>query len=180
MKPEINIEKLLQNDLPMLEEKLYILWNEIQAELTTIRSTDPLQVQALLLDDFIKTMDPQLNQLIKKDNYFILPYLRKIMELFRKGNKQEALLHFGNIIHPLTVVLQKQSKIMEELQELRRQTNNFNLFFVHSFRLQQLIMHLFEFYQHFEKYLFIEENILLPGIQHLLEPEETVFNSNQH
>ncbi len=169
MKAIREIQKIYCEELPMLEEKLFALSNQIHAEIETLMKAEEQNVQASLIHNFMQRLEPGLKQLIHKDVTFILPYIKKIVELFEQGDVASAYQHYQNLKKPVADLIKSQNEVMDQLSRLRQETRNFNLFFVRDARLKKLIIHLFNLYQCFEKYLFTEENLLLTALVHLTE-----------
>lgn len=166
---EVELRKLCQTELPFLHEKLYSLMNEIEVEMRYLEKKSPVTDKYKQVKCFIDSFKTVLRGIIKNDSTFTIPYIRRIIEMKSKHHEEEAYAHLENLKKPVADLIFKQNQVMLSLQQLKQDTGNFNMFFVRDSLFRRLMMHLFELYQTFERYVFIEENLVLSDLVRLFE-----------
>jgi hypothetical protein len=169
-KNTLEIKKICSSQIEFLLEKILALVNEITMEMVYLNKNEQERKNLLYATEGFNEIRPLLIHILKHDSAFVMPYIKKVLNLLNK-NDQEAFENYQNLKGPVADLITKQVMVISLFNRLRSDTNNYNLFFETDSACKKLIFNIFELNQQVEKYVFVEENLLFPGLVQLFQTQ---------
>ena len=145
-------------------EKLYHLVNHTVLELNNLKTDSPAEMQILRsAKEKFNLLPDRILALIKKESNFILPYIDKLLEK-AGSNASDTYIVYSNLTIPLKMLIIEQSKIMDQLEELKGLVFSGTACYTEG----KVLLALIEIAQLFEKHIFISQRMLIPSLVQLI------------